>query len=194
MLNVIKPLTYKSRLQQIGDGNKFFLEDNEVFATYAGIIFAPRYTYTDNITFINNTFVDVRASHIHDIGCATHKLLISNLTEQDLKNMGLLYLNEKATERECKFLEQLKKAGRYKGNTDVSVYVCEDIPIEYIEAIDVSFAENNRLFKEMLKVTNVGNFKSNIMGSAVYLNAGWALKKVKPMLEPEQLYKELLVT
>ena len=83
MLNVIKPLTYKSRLQQIGDGNKFILEDNEVFATHAGIIFAPRYTFTDNITFINNTFVDVRASHIHDIGCATHKLLISNLTEQD---------------------------------------------------------------------------------------------------------------
>ena len=194
MLNVIKPLTYKSRLQQIGDGNKFILEDNEVFATHAGIIFAPRYTFTDNITFINNTFVDVRASHIHDIGCATHKLLISNLTEQDLIERGLLYLNEKATERECRFLETLKKAGRYNGNTDVSVYVCDDIPQEYIETIDVSFSENNRLFKEMLKATGVSNFMANTMGSAVYLNIGWAAKAVKPMPDINRLFKDILIT
>ena len=194
MLNVIKPLTYKSRLQQIGDGNKFFLEDNEVFATYAGIIFAPRYTYTDNITFINNTFVDIRASHIHDIGCAYHKLIVSNLDEDDLLEMGLLHLNEKATEREREFLKALKDAGKYDGDTEVLVMVCEDIPKEYLSTIDVSFSENNRLFKEMLIKTGVPTAKANIMGSAVYLNAGWALKKVRQMPAIDDIFQEILIT
>lgn len=194
MLNVIKPLTYKSRLQQIGDGNKFFLEDNEVFATYAGIIFAPRYTYTDNITFINNTFVDIRASHIHDIGCAYHKLIVSNLDEDDLLEMGLLHLNEKATERERKFLKALKDAGKYDGDTEVLVMVCEDIPKEYLSTIDVSFSDNNRLFKEMLIKTGVPTAKANIMGSAVYLNAGWALKKVRQMPAIDDIFQEILIT
>lgn len=194
MLNVIKPLTYKSRLQQIGDGNKFILEDNEVFATHAGIIFAPRYTFTDNITFINNTFVDVRASHIHDIGCAYHKLIVSNLDEDDLLEMGLLHLNEKATERERKFLKALKNASKYDGDTEVLVMVCEDIPKEYLSTIDVSFSENNRLFKEMLIKTGVPTAKANIMGSAVYLNAGWALKKVRQMPAIDDIFQEILIT
>ena len=106
----------------------------------------------------------------------------------------MLYLNEKATERECRFLETLKKADRYNGNTDVSVYVCDDIPQEYIETIDVSFSENNRLFKEMLKATGVSNFIANTMGSAVYLNIGWAAKAVKPMPDIDRLFKDILIT
>lgn len=194
MLSITKPLTYKSRIQQIGDTNKFFLIDNEVFATTSGIIISPRYLLTDNITFINNTFVDVRASHPHDIGCATRKLITSNLTEEDLLDMGLLYLNEKATERECRFLETLKKEGKYKDDTNVSVYVCEDIPIDYINIVDVGFSKINRYFKQMLKCTGVPAYKAEIMGAAVYLNAGWICKKPKPMLSKKDLFKELLIT
>lgn len=194
MLSIIKPLTYKSRLQQIGDGNKFILTDNEIFATYGGVIIAPRYTLTDNITFINNTFVDVRASHIHDIGCSTRQLIVSNLMEQDLIEMGLLYLNERATERERKFLETLKKNGKFKGDTEVLVFACDDIPAEYIETIDISFSDNNRLFKEMLRATGVSAAKANTMGAAVYLNLGWAIKKPNPMLSVDRLFKDVLLT
>lgn len=193
-IKIVKPLTYKSRIQQQDDSNKFILDDNEVFATDKGIVLAPRLLYTDNITFINNTFVDIRASHIHDIGCAQRKLIVSKLTEQDLIDMGLYYLNEKATERERKDLEQLKKAGKYDGNTDVLVFVCDDIPAEYLEFIDVSFAENNRIFKELLIATGVSKAMANIMGAAVYLNAGWVLRKPKPMLEPDKIFKEILIT
>lgn len=194
MLSITKALTYKSRIQQIGDTNKFFLLDNEVFATHAGTIIAPRYLLTDNITFINNTFVDIRASHPHDIGCACHKLITSNLDEQDLLDMGLLHLNEKATERECKFLEQLKKAGKYKGDTNVLVFVCEDIPEEYLKIVDVGFSENNQIFKEALKACGVNPFITNVMGASVYLNVGWALKDVRPMLPTDRIFKDLLIT
>lgn len=194
MLTIIKPLTYKSRIQQIGDTNKFFLIDNEIFETVSGIIISPRYLLTDNITFINNTFVDVRASHPHDIGCATRKLITSDLSEDDLIDMGLLYLNEKATERERRFLETLKKEGKYNGDTNVSVYVCDDIPADYINIIDVSFSEINQYFKQMLKCTGVNPCVANTMGAAVYLNAGWLFKKPKPMLAEKDLFKELLIT
>lgn len=194
MLTITKPLTYKSRIQQIGDGNKFVLIDNEVFATQSGTIFAPRYLFTDNITFINNTFVDVRASHIHDIGCATRKILTSNLTEQDLLNMGLLYLNEKATERERKFLAALKEAGKFDGDIEVDVYVCEDIPEQYINIVDVGFSEINQYFKQMLKCTGVSELKADIMGASVYLNVGWLYKSQKPMLATNEIFKEILIT
>ena len=194
MLTIDKPLTYKSRIQQIGDGNKFILADNEVFATANGTVIAPRYLFTDNITFVNNTFVDIRASHIHDIGCAYHKLIISNLTENDLLERGLLHLNEKATEREREFLSTLKEHGKYDGDTNVLVMVCEDIPEDYLETIDVSFAENNRLFKEMLIKTGVTLQKANTMGSAVYLNVGWALKKKYAMPPMSKIFKDILIT
>lgn len=193
-LTIKKPLTYKSRIQQIGDTNKFCLIDNEVFETINGTIIAPRYLFTDNITFINNTFVDIRASHVHDIGCAYHKLIISNLTECDLIHMGLLHLNEKATERERKFLKALEDAGKYNGDTEVLVMVCEDIPKEYLSTIDVSFSENNQLFKEMLIRTGVPVAKANIMGGAVYLNAGWALRKVRQMPAIDDIFQEILIT
>lgn len=193
-LTIYKPLTYKSRIQQIGDTNKFYLIDNEVFATANGTVIAPRHLLTDNITFINNTFVDIKASHIHDIGCAYHKLIVSTLTECDLLNMGVLHFNEKATERERKFLKALKDAGKYNGDTEVLVMVCEDIPKEYLSTIDVSFSENNRLFKEMLIKTGVPAAKANIMGSAVYLNAGWALRKVRQMPAIDDVFQEILIT
>lgn len=193
-VKIIKPLTYKSRIQQIGDHNKFLLQDNEVFLTNYGCLIAPRFLFTDNITFINNTFVDIRASHIHDIGCATKKLIFSELNEDELKELGLLYLNEKATKREIENLEKLKAEKKYKGDTNIEVWVCEDIPAENLEIIDVSFAENNRLFKEMLIATGVPKAKAKVMGSAVYLNAGWALKKTKPMLDVEQIFKQMLIT
>ena len=108
--------------------------------------------------------------------------------------MGLLHLNEKATERERKFLKALKDAGKYDGDTEVLVMVCEDIPKEHLSTIDVSFSENNRLFKEMLIKTGVPTAKANIMGSAVYLNAGWALKKVRQMPAIDDIFQEILIT
>jgi len=194
MLRITKPLTYKSRIQQIGDGNKFVLIDNEVFATNKGIILAPLYLLTDNITFINNTFVDVRASHIHDIGCATHKIIVSDLTEKDLLEKKLLYLNEKATEREQKFLKELQAAKKYDGDTSVMVFVCEDIPAEYLKIVDVDFSEINQYFKQMLRCTGVSDLKTNVMGTSVYLNVGWCLKSTKPMLTADRIFKDILIT
>ena len=193
-LTIKKPLTYKSRIRQIGDNNKFILSDNEVFETSCGTIIAPRYLYTDNITFINNTFVDIRASHIHDIGCAYHQLIVSNLTEQDLREMGLLYLNKEATLRERKFLTKLKECGKFNGNPNVDVWVCEDIPVDYLNIIDISFSDNNRLFKEMLIKTGVPELKADLMGGAVYLNIGWGLKNKYIMPPINELFKNLLIT
>ena len=46
----------------------------------------------------------------------------------------------------------------------------------------------------MLKATGVNNFMANTMGSAVYLNIGWVTKAVKPMLDVDRLFKDILIT
>lgn len=190
----IEALTYKSRVQQIGNTNKFVLLDNEVFSTAFGCIIAPRGLYTDNITFINNTFVDVRASHPHDIACAYHKVIVSNLHEDTLKERGFLYIHDKATKRERRYLETLKKAGKYNGDINVNVWVCEDIPAKYLEIKKITFSEANEMFRKMLKATGVNDKIANVMGNAVYLNAGWALKKTKVLPPIDRIYSDLILT
>ena len=95
---------------------------------------------------------------------------------------------------ERRFLETLKKEGKYNGDTNVSVYVCDDIPADYINIIDVSFSEINQYFKQMLKCTGVNPCVANAMGAVVYLNAGWLFKKPKKKIEEKDLFKELLIT
>ena len=46
----------------------------------------------------------------------------------------------------------------------------------------------------MLIKTGVPTAKANIMGSAVYLNAGWALKKARQMPAIDDIFKEILIT
>lgn len=191
---LVEALTYKSRIQQIGDGNHFILEDNEVFATASGTIIAPRFLYTDNITFVNNTFCDIRASHIHDIPCATHKIITSNLSKDSLIKMGLLYINKKATERERNFLTQLKEQGRFKGDPNVDVWVCEDIPEKYLEIKDIGFSDTNTLFKLCLKATRVKDGMANVMGAAVYTNYKWFTSKPKQLPSADRIFKDLIYT
>lgn len=195
-MKIIKPLTYKSRIQQIGNpnSNKFILKDNEVFATDKGIIIAPRYLYTDNITFINNTFVDIRACHCHDIACAWHKIIISDMTEEDLLNEGILRLNLEATERERMFLWELYKSGKYKGDTDVLVYICDDIPKDRLKIREISFKETNEMFRQMLKTCGVNKNIANTMGNAVYCNVGWFYKKPYKQLNLDDIFNNILIT
>lgn len=176
-----KILTYKSRIEQYGNC-KWKLTDNELVQLDNGrLAISPRFLLTDNITFVRGDFADVIAAHIHDIGCAFHKIIYVNLTEQQLKDLSLLKLRTNRSAEETRLQER-----------EVEVWGCDNIPKEYLSIEQVGFHRCNQIFKEILLAAETSGFKANIMFSAVHLNVGW-LKKPKE-ISIEQIYNEYLKT
>ena len=116
-----KFLVGKARVQQTDKKRIWKLLDNEVYKADDGKIYlAPRTMYSDFYTIPSWTAViagspvdyDARASFVHDILCYCHESLLINLTEEELKEKGYLRYSEK-----------------------VGMWVCEDVPPEYLRAV-----------------------------------------------------------
>lgn len=151
-------ITYKSRLEQIKP-RLWQLIDNELFLLDNGrIIIAPRKLKTDNNTnpFGDNDLSDVRASHIHDLGCRYHSLIYVNLSSDELIKKGFLRLKTKSEQ-----------------SSYCDVWVCEDIPINYLSVEKVTFNEINHIFKQILLACNTSRCLANVMRFAVNFNVGW---------------------
>ncbi len=120
-------LTAASRIEQLPQKRMYRLLDNELYLDDDGSIYLAWRGYTtDNYTWINASEYDIRCSHIHDVGCQYHQLVRVKATEWDLNRFGYLRL--------------------HKGKM-----VCENIPVEYLEAVDVTGHEVNNLFYRMLR-------------------------------------------
>lgn len=171
-----KVLTYKSRLEQIKP-RLWQLTDNELFLLKNGrIVIAPRKLETDNNTnpFGDNDIADVRASHIHDLGCKYHELIYVNLTEGELKEKGLLRVHLKRSK-----------------NAHCEIWVCDDIPIEFLSVEKVGFNEINKIFKEILLACNTGKCLANIMRFAINFNIKW-LFSGKQSIDLKKVYHDLI--
>ena len=139
-----KFLTGASRIKQTYRRRVWSLIDNELYRDDSGEIYlAPRSMYTDNYTipmwiaiFAGSPVdYDVRASHIHDLGCFTHQIVAVELTETELKSRGFLKFNEKA-----------------------DMWICENIPEEYLYVKDVGKKEINDIFNRCMKACNIPTF------------------------------------
>ena len=126
------------------------------------IYIVPRNYQTDNFTWINSTAWDIRCAHLHDVGCQYHKIIKVKLSEQQLKDMGLL------------------KKGKY----DI---ICLDIPIDKLEVIEVSKKQINDLFYRMLRDSGAPKPIQILYRSGVALNFKWYLNKDELILE--DIYK-----
>lgn len=163
-------LTSKSRLGQTAIEGIWYTLDNQLFKDIDGVIYlAPRNTLTDGYTIpsifhilVGGKFMhDVRACIQHDFECYYHKVIKVDLSVIQLRQKHLL---------------------KYENN----MWICEDIPLEYLTVADTRFAQTNSRFKRMLDcLTNIKDWQRKIISSAVNLNAGW-------LLEPHQLHLDRL--
>ena len=121
-------LTSAANIKQTPKRGKYKLCNNELFQDKDKTIYlAWRGFITDNFTWLKTNKWDIRCSHIHDVGCQYHQLVKVNLTQDELL---------------------IKKLLVYVKQTDS--WYCKDIPIEYLQVVDISKFEINNLFYRML--------------------------------------------
>lgn len=174
-----KFLTGKARTQQTDRKRMWKLLDNEVYKAKDGKIYlAPRNMYTDFYTipgfvaFIAGSPVDydTRCSTIHDQICYSHAALLINLTEKELRDKGYLRFSEKN-----------------------NMWVCEDVPAEYLYTEKRSkFAANNLLY-ELMGVAGEPLFSRTLVRAGTICNIGWHLDVLTHKvfdLELDKVYQE----
>lgn len=140
-------------------GNELFKDDNKE------IFLVPRNFETDNFTWINSSDYDTRCAHGHDVGCLYGEIIKVNLTEEELKEKGLLF--------------------NIRFN-----YYCKDIPIEYLEKKKITGTQINNLFYRMLKAADCPVTPKHIQvlyRLGVCFNINWFLQK-KKKLNLEEIY------
>ena len=154
-----KFLTGKARLQQTDRRRVWKLLDNEVFKANDGILYmAPRNMYSDNYTIplfaapIAGSPVDfdTRCSHIHDQICYSHEALIINLTEKELRDRGYLRFSDSK-----------------------NMWVCEDIPAEYLIKREMKKLEANNMLYECMEACKVPLISRVMIRIGTIFNVGW---------------------
>ena len=174
-----KFLTGASRIKQVNRKRVWSLIDNELYKDDDGSIhLAPRSMYTDNYTIpmfiaiIAGSPVDysVLSSHQHDLCCFTKQILCVELTETELKDKGLLWYNERA-----------------------KMWVCENIPPEYLYTKEVSKKEANDMFYRCMKACDIPTFNRYLYRFGVCFNLMWYVDDWRGKvfkLDLSQIYNE----
>ncbi|MCD7740030.1 MAG: hypothetical protein LUH11_01590 [Candidatus Gastranaerophilales bacterium] len=159
-------LTSASRIEQLNKKRMYRLIDNELYQDDDGSIYLAWRGYTtDNFTWINSNCWDIRCSHIHDVGCQYHRLVKINLIENELYRLGLLHAHG-------------------------GMIVCEDIPLEYLEVVDITGHEVNNLFYRMLRDADNPPTPKTVQclyRAGVSLNLKW-FRTVKNDLDLNKIY------
>lgn len=156
-----KFLTGSARLQQTEKRRIWKLLDNELFKANNDCIYiVPRNMLTDNYTiplitaFIAGSPVDfdTRASHLHDLACFGHSVIEVSLTEKELRDEGYLRYSDKN-----------------------KMWVCEDIPKEYLKVREIGKFEANNLLYECMEVSGVPFLSRIIIRIGVCFNFSYYL-------------------
>lgn len=152
-------LTGNARAQQTDRKRMWKLLDNVVYKADDGKLYlAPRNMYTDFYTipgFVapvagSPVDYDTRCCVIHDQVCYSHQALMINLTEKELMDKGYYRYSEKN-----------------------NMWICEDIPAEFLYTEKKSkFAANNLLY-ECMKACNVPLWDRLKIRLGTCFNAGW---------------------
>ena len=147
-----KFLTTASRIEQLPKKGMYKLLDNELYQDDDGSIYLVwRGFETDNFTWINSSDWDTRCSHLHDVGCKYHQMIRVKLNENQLKMTRLLHVK-------------------------YDKMICENIPIKFLEVVDVSGHGINNLFYRMLRDADCPKTPKHIQllyRAGVAFNFGW---------------------
>lgn len=154
-------LTGKARLQQTDRRRVWKLLDNEVYKADDGRLYlAPRNMYTDNYTIpmfasmIAGSPVDfdTRCSHIHDLFCGVREALMIDLTEEELREKGYWRYSEK-----------------------YNMWICEDVPEEYLAKRKVGKWETDNMLYECMRAAGVPLLNRILIRIGVLFNIGWVI-------------------
>lgn len=157
-------LTGKARVQQTDKKRIWKLLDNEVYKADDGRIYlAPRSMYSDFYTIPSWCAVlagspvdyDARGAHIHDEMCYCHESLLIALTEEELKEKGYLRYSEK-----------------------VGMWVCEDVPAEYLAKEKVSKYKANNILYECMRAAGENWLNCILIRLGVSMNLRWLLNEL----------------
>lgn len=164
-------ITDKSPTIQDNKPNKNITIENQLFNNKGTIYLVPRNTGTDNYTMplcINKSKYDVRPSHLHDIACYYHQVIVVDLP-----------------------LEIIYKDYCYLINNRI---ICRDIPKENLKVVDVTFNEcNDLLFDGMNAIHNIPKWIDKLYRLGVNLNIGW-LWSGKKNIDLDNIYNNILYT
>lgn len=162
-----KFLTSPARIEQLPQKGMYRVIDNELYRDDDGSIYLVwRGFETDNFTWINSNDWDTRCSHGHDVGCLHHQVVRVKLNENQLKMLRLLHVKH-------------------------DKMVCENIPVKFLEVVDVSGHWINNLFYRMLRDADCPKTPKYIQllyRTGVALNFGW-FKSGKEKIDLKKIYK-----
>lgn len=152
-------ITDKGPVIQDDIPNKVITLTNQLFTDNDYIYLIPRNTVTDNYTIpfgINKDKWDTRPSHLHDIGCKYHQVIIVDIP------IEIIYSDYLYTE--------------YDKTIKQDIIRCKDIPIEYLELLDVDFNEcNNLLYEGMDSINTIPKSICKLYRLGVNFNLNWLL-------------------
>ena len=157
-------LTQKVRMEQCCQRRYWHTLDNELYKDDDDTIYiVPRHFKTDNYTIpmfvaiLAGSPVDFRVepSHLHDHVCDSASCVYITLTEEELMEKGYYRFSEKR-----------------------QLWVCEDIPKEYL-AVKKGFTKKqcNDLFWRALCATNIPTVSRITLRLGVIFNIGWFIIK-----------------
>ena len=166
-----KWITSKAPTIQSNIPNKHMTLYNQLYLLDDKVYLIPKYTITDNYTIpfgIDKDKYDVRPSHLHDIGCKYHQLILVDLPLEDIVNKYIYII-------------------------DTNIY-CMDIPIKYLKVINISFNNNNNiLYNSMLDTNTIPKYICILYRIGVSLNINW-LKTGKSNINLDNIYNSELST
>lgn len=167
-------ITDKSPILQSNIPNKVETLNNQVYYNNGNAYLIPRGLISDNYTIplgINKSKLDVRPSHLHDIACKYHQLILIDLP--------IRYM-------EKNFLEDIEIDGN-------DITICRDIPIECLKTIKVDFNTANNLLKEAMEDANIPKKYCRLYRFAVNFNLNW-LFTGKDNINLDKLYRDNIIT
>lgn len=164
-------ITSKAPTIQSDIPNKHLTLTNQLCLIDDVVYLVPRNTLTDNYTIplgINKDKYDTRPSHLHDIACKYHEVIIVDLPVQDIIDK---YIYNKYNK-----------------------IICSDIPIEYLKVIKVGFNKcNNLLYNSMRCTDTIPKYKCKLYRFGVNFNINWLLTG-KKSIDLNKIYNDTLST
>lgn len=166
-----KWITSKSPTIQSDIPNKHLTICNQLYLLDNKIYLIPRNTMTDNYSIpfgIDKDKYDVRPSHLHDIACKYHKVIIVDLPLEDVIDKFLYTINDKV--------------------------FCIDIPTKYLKVIKVSFKETNKLlYNGMVDTNTIPKYICRLYYIGVFFNINY-INTGKDNIILDNIYNNILYT